>query len=309
MSEELAISPRNLGCIRLKKYCPKCLKFMLLLKFHPPYASFGGQIFSDAQKSQEAILGHYFATDGCLPKEFDPFCDCVGRVECNKKYTQYRTTHTSGIVLYGEPDEVLWLKNGSVCVLDHKTARNRGDDDKFHGQYETQVVGYCYIAEGLGLGKATKGGLLYREAQPEAVQANPADHYTRSTLWLGFKPSPLAVAVDYSTLDPLIEELQAIWKATELPEGRDGCDDCKKRELLFAIDEEYKRQNETVLRDYADVDCIRRPVRQLMWAQTAYRQKLLAEFGALGVAIFSRDGLIANWEYLPTEDSADAVLA
>lgn len=309
MSEEIAISPRNLGSIRLKKYCPKCFKFMLLLKFHPPYASFGAQVFSDAQKSQEAILGHYFATDGCLPKEFHPFCDCVGRVDCSKKYTKYRTTHKSGIVLYGEPDEVLWRKDKSVCVLDHKTARNKGDEDKFHGQYETQVVGYCYIAEGLGLGKATKAGLLYWEAQPEAVQANPADHYKRSTLWLGFKPSPLAVEIDYSTLDPLIKELKCVWNAKELPDGLDGCNDCKKRDLLFAIDEDYKRQDQDALRVYENVDCVRRAVKNRIWAQTAYRKKLLAEFGAVGEAVFSRDGVIANWEYFPVEDSTDAASA
>lgn len=308
MSAELAITPRNLGVIKLKMYCPACLKFLLLLKFKPPYNHFGAQIFHDAQRAQEAILGYYFKKDGCLPKEFAPFCDCVERVECDKRWSKYRHTHKSGVLLYGQPDEVLRLKDGSVCILDHKTARNKGDADQFHGQYETQVVGYGYIAEGLGLGKTTKGGLLYWEVQIEAVEANPFAHYKGSAVSLPLKPSPLEVKMDYRILDPLIKELKSVWNADELPAGRDGCDDCKRRELLFAIDEEYKRQDATVLRDYAHVDSIRQAVKRRMWGQTAYRRRLLTEFGAVGDDIFSRDGVIANWEFLPLQDSVEAAI-
>ncbi len=81
MQSELRITPRNLGKLCLASYCPKCLAYLLRLKFHAPFDHFGAAIFNDAQKCQEAVIGHYLESDGCLPKEFAPFCDCVARAD------------------------------------------------------------------------------------------------------------------------------------------------------------------------------------------------------------------------------------
>ena len=99
MSTELAITPRNLGSIRVPGYLPRCFKFQLLLKFHPPYNHFGAAIFSDAQRGHEAVLGYYLDTQRSLPKEFAPFCDCVARVDYNGHWSKFKTTHKSGVVL------------------------------------------------------------------------------------------------------------------------------------------------------------------------------------------------------------------
>ena len=40
-------------------------------------------------------------------------------------------------------------------MIDHKTAHPKAaGKDPFHGQYETQVVGYAYIADGMGFGES-----------------------------------------------------------------------------------------------------------------------------------------------------------
>ena len=88
MFDPLAITPRNLGAICLPGYCPKCFKRLLHMKFHAPFNHFGAAIFGDAQSCQEAILGYYLAKNGCLPKQFAPFCDCVARTECSKHSEQ-----------------------------------------------------------------------------------------------------------------------------------------------------------------------------------------------------------------------------
>lgn len=83
-------------------------------------------------------MGYYLDKDGCLPKQFAPFCDCKERTECSK---HFRYTHESGIVLYGSPDQVLNRKDDSLCVIDHKTAHPKGNNDGFYNQYEPQVIG------------------------------------------------------------------------------------------------------------------------------------------------------------------------
>jgi len=310
MSEELRISARNLGTFNLPSFCPACLKYLLHLRFRPPYNISAG-LFGDAESCQKAILGYYLDKDGCLPKEFEPFCDCVARTECSKHHSKFRATHKSGVLLTGQPDEVLTLEDGSQCIIDHKSTRKDPNEDPFHPQYVVQVVGYAYIAEKLGLGKVTKGGDIYWSAQVEAVEANPSGHYKRSSLWIPFKPTPVPIDIDYTILDPLIKEMKKVWNAKQVPDGRKGCDDCKRRDLLLEIDRGFNLEDEVELRDYTSMgwESKRREVKDRIARREDYRRKLLAEFGVMGDAIFSRSGMVANWEFVPLDDLGDVVAA
>ena len=136
-------------------------------------------------------------------------------------------------------------KDGTLCIIDHKTAHAKGDDDPFHNQYELQVIGYANIAEGLGLGEVTLAGLLLWDTQVADVVEKPEDYFENGKLWISFKPKGLEIEVDYAKLDAPIKELQKIWMAKRLPEGREGCDDCKKMELLLGFDQQFRVQRPT----------------------------------------------------------------
>lgn len=177
MNPPYRITPRNLGSLELEDACLKDFFYKSKLRFQPPYNDFGAALFSDCQRIQEAMIGHYLEKDGCLPKSFSPFCDVTERVEVNKHWSKYGYMHKSGVWLYGSPDEVFYRKDGSVLIWDHKTAHPKADGvkDKFLPQYETQVTGYGLIAEeGLGLGTVSAGALGYWDIQHETVIANPA---------------------------------------------------------------------------------------------------------------------------------------
>ncbi len=297
MSDPLAITPRNLGAIRLAKYCPKCFAILLKMRFRAPFNHFGAALFSDAQKCEEAILGLYLDRDGCLPKQFAPFCDCSARVDCSKDWRKYAYMHKSGVRLYGSPDEVLHVKDGTLAIVDHKTAHVKDKEDPFHPQYETQVIGYADIAEGLNLGRVSLGGLLYWEVQTDAVTANPSEHYEKGQLWMPLKPKGVEIEIDYTILDPLLEEAKKIWNSKQLPAGREGCDDCKRLDLLYAIDKKAEMQDSQIAlmyrcTPYADEASIQRNV----WRQYG-RLSLLSQLDELGDSMFSSDGVASNWEF------------
>jgi hypothetical protein len=42
-----------------------------------------------------------------------------------------------------------------------------------------------------------------------------------------FSPKGLEIEIEYKSLEPLIKEVKDVWNATQMPEGREGCDDCK----------------------------------------------------------------------------------
>lgn len=298
MSTSISITPRNLGNIALPSFCPKCFKILYHIKFHAPF-TFGASIFGDSQACQEAIIGHYLEENGCLPKQFAPFCDCTSRTECSKHWSKFRYQYKSGVELYGSPDEVLNRKNGTLCIVDHKTAHSKGDEDPLHELYATQVIGYGCIAEGLGLGKVTKAGLLYWEAQvPDVLQA-PGDHFEDGKLWMPFKPSGLEVEVDYSRLDPLIKELKKIVNSTRLPEGREGCKDCKKLELLLGVDQQYQAQDEYFVSRYGFDWKFRDSILMERSRRMQRRAEAFRELGESEDQAFSSDGMVSIWEFNP----------
>lgn len=296
MSDSFAITPRNLGSVRLPGYCPRCFKRMLTVKFHAPYSHFGAAIFNDAQRCQEAIIGHYLDQNSSLPKQFAPFCDCTARVNCSKHWSKFRYTHSSGVVLYGSPDEVLERRDGTICIMDHKTSHFK-EKDPFHEQYEVQVVGYGNIAEGLELGEVTLGGLLYWDAQVKEVLESPSEYFTQEKLWMPFSPKGLEIKIDYKILDPLLKELKKISNAKQLPEGRDGCDDCKKLDLLFAFEQKQKVEDRELLRRFGDISSVRNDVLHRQFMREVGHLHLLTELDQLGDGMFTSDGVVANWEF------------
>lgn len=276
---------------------------MLRVKFHAPFDHFGAAIFNDAQRCQEATIGYYFDRDGALPKQFAPFCDCTSRVDCNKHWSKFRHLHPSGITLYGMPDEVLHRKGGTIAIMDHKTSHFR-EDDKYHDQYATQVVGYGWIAEALGLGEVTLAGLLYWQAMTSEVEENPSEYFEKGRLWMPFSPKGLEIPVDYTALDPLLKELKDVSNAKQMPEGRDGCDDCKKLDLLFALEQKLALEDSELMRSFGHISSVAREVIHRDYMRRTGYLPLLTELDETGDSMFSSEGMVANWEFAPSLENA-----
>jgi len=71
----------------------------------------------------------------------------------------------TNIKLTGQPDEILKKKDGSYSIIDYKTSKFTANQDSLHPMYKTQLNGYAYIAEKIGLSPVSQLVLLYYEPQ------------------------------------------------------------------------------------------------------------------------------------------------
>ena len=241
--------------------------------------------------------------NGRLPKEFSPFCSIKSRTEFPKHWSKFRYEHKSGVILYGVPDEIFTLADGSQCVIDHKTATNKGLEDPFLPIYKSQTIGYADIAEnGLGLGEVTKIGLFYWEFQRAEVIDAPADHYENGKVWVPFVPKPLEFDVDFDFLDPLLKTAKKLWESDAPPRGRDGCRNCIKAKALFALDDminETEQIKDRQIMQYSGylrdgINHVNKRVYDRSRDRPLALQELQDEANDLN---FSKDGMVANWEY------------
>lgn len=304
MDTVLAISPRNLGITMLATFCPRCFWMLMRLRFHAPFDHGGGALWTYMQQIQEAQVGHHIEKNGRLPKEFSPFCDINGRAEFPKHWSKFRYQHKSGVILYGIPDEIFTLADGSLCVIDHKTAMNKGREDPFLPIYNSQVVGYSDIAEnGLGLGEVTKAGLFYWEVHREDTISDPSGHYDKGNVWVSFFPKPLEFDVDYAFLDPLLKEAKKLWKSDSAPDGREGCKDCTRAEAFFElgtmIDEgEQLKDRWTIVSHGRRPEVVNFVSKRIYDRRRARFSALLELQDETSDFNFAEDGMLANWEFL-----------
>jgi len=294
----LEITPKRLGMIAVKKYCPRDFWYLLQFRFRPPFNSFGGAIFKQMEQIQMAIVWYFLNKDGELPAEFAPFCDLVSRVEFPRHWSTYKYLLDSGVLLYGEPDDILNVSDGTIAIVDHKTAFNKGGEDPFLPCYEIQCIGYGMIAEhGLKLGTVSKAGLFYWEVQHKAVQADPAKFYKDKKVWAPFVPKPLLVEMDYSRLAPVLKEAEKVWDAKTPPKGAEGCEDCEKLEALFAMQAQIERQlmknDQKVLAMSGNDRLIANNIQQENYDRNRTRIEALLKVQDFQ---FAADGIVANWD-------------
>jgi hypothetical protein len=305
MNIEYKITPRNLGSLELVDTCLTDFWYLSKLGFRAPFNNFGAALFNDCQKMQEAMLGYYLEKDGCLPKQFAPFCDVIARVDVSKDWRKFGYRHESGVWLYGSPDEVLRRADNSVVIWDHKTAHPKSETkiDKFKPQYVCQVTGYGLIAEvGLKLGKVSGGALGYWDLEHQDVIDNPGKFIRDGKLWGAFVPKVYAIEIDYSRIDALLEEAIKIWDSKTPPEGRSGCKDCRKLEALFAIQTDV--ENSLTVRDQkawsmsSNDPVMRRRLMMQLQDRKELRWSALRDIEDDNATLSLNDsGIAGNWEF------------
>ncbi len=299
---DLAITPKRLGQIEMDSFCPRCFWYLVRQKFHPPFDHFGGAIFNNMEQAQMAIVGHLLEEGSGLPDEFDPFCDLVRRIDFPRHYTKFKHTLDSGVLLYGVPDDIFEVSDGSIAMIDHKTAQPKGSEDMFMPCYEIQVIGYSFIAErGLNLGEVSKGGLFYWGSQYKDVVAEPGKFYRNKKLLMPFTPKPFAIEIDYSRLDAPLKEAVKLWEAKTPPDRTDKCKDCKKLDALFAIEAEVENQlgmnDQLVLSGAGHDRWARQYVAQRVYDRNSARSSALIKLRDEAMELnFDEHGMVANWE-------------
>ena len=180
-------------------------------------------------------------------------------------------------------------------MIDHKTALGR-EDDPFLPQYIAQVNAYANIAEvGLDLGEVSLGALLYWESQIDSVKEDPNKYYVRNRLLIPFSPKPIQVKIDYKLLDHLTKEFIEVTNAAAPPEGRKKCDDCKKLDLILAIDQELRVRDKMILHQNQDRPLLRKSINNRLFLHENYLRDLLIELDEKGEGLFSDNGLVSSW--------------
>ena len=211
------IGVKDLGNLVLPKFCPRC--FWFERHFGPFPTRFPG-IFNVLDGVSKKSVKHSLFQRKKLP-DWLKIPDVVRRVELEEMGTVERKYNRKYLVIYhkrsgwilrGDPDVVFELKDGSLHIVDFKTARFTSRQDELFPLYEAQLNGYIILAHKKPVSKLS---LVYCEPKSELL--NDIDFRLEFTIKI------IDIETNPKKLLGLLKKAREIVDLKEPPPARPNC--------------------------------------------------------------------------------------
>jgi hypothetical protein len=227
------ISPKELGGLAMPNFCPRCFWIKAHLGFKAPFSTFPA-IFSNIDSYSKKITTVHIAAKQNAPSWLMKFGSLATQMPAMHWSKFAFTDPKTGVLVRGAYDEMFRLVDGTLAILDYKTARFTEGQDKLLPIYSVQLSGYRWIAKMLGMGETSVAGLIYYEPNSEAT---PED-ITVDGFKMTFTAHILPVQTDLDQFEHYIQEAKRIAELLTPPPSVEKCKDCllieEIRGLAFA---------------------------------------------------------------------------
>lgn len=234
MSTQLRISAKNLGNLALLDSCPRCFYLMAKARFQMPFARFPG-IFSSIDSYTKKVVHAWMDRSEGGPFGLDELGRIVDYINPPSHHRFRMEVPEHDILLTGAPDGILQFADDTIAIIDYKTAKYTKTQDKLMPMYVVQLNGYAAIAEHLDYGNVSKLALVYAEPVTDMQTAARSEVHTEDGFTMPFSVSIHPIELDLAMLDPLYHRAREIYDLPEAPDGRVGCDDCRKLDNLMLL--------------------------------------------------------------------------
>jgi hypothetical protein len=228
----LRISAKKLGALAMPNFCPRCFWIRTHLGGEVPFAIFP-KIFNELDGYVKRVVDGWLADKDEPPPWLSSIGTIVGSIP-PPKASKFMMQIGEMITLTGEADAILTLADGTLAIIDYKTAHHRGVDDPLYPTYLIQLNAYALLAEHLGFGKVSQLALVYTEPMTSDLSARQEDNRRTDGFAMGFRVEILPIPLNTKTVLEYAVAAQIIHSQTAAPKGRSGCFDCERLEALIA---------------------------------------------------------------------------
>lgn len=233
----------------MPNFCPRCFWLKLKLNNKLPYQIFPG-IFSSIDSYTKQIVHGHFDCNSCFPQWLDGLGELAGYRE-PPHYSKFKIVdETSGVTLWGTPDGVFMKSDGSYVIVDYKTAKYTGTQDKLMPMYQVQLNAYAMIGEMCGIVKPVSDlALIYMEPVTHRDAAIDVSNYRDGGFAMEFTANIHRIELNTSVIPGLLAKTREIYELSQAPSSRDGCKECL---LLDAMVDVVNRSGILEFRELAD---------------------------------------------------------
>lgn len=233
MRAQVRISGKQLGELALSNYCPRCFWLKLQMGNRLPFGLFPG-IFSTLDAFTKSIVSRWFDRHRCPPPWLTQLGDFVSYIE-PPHFSKFNfVDQDQQILLTGAPDGIFVARDGSLMILDYKTAKFSDRQDALYPLYEAQLNAYRVIAEHCGLRPVAHLALVYFEPVTEPV-GGISNRCHRLGFRLDFSAHPLKVPCLPGLVDRLLAQGRAFAEMRRPPAPSGQCKNCGLLERIIGL--------------------------------------------------------------------------
>jgi len=234
MSQQIRISAKNLGEVALPDFCPRCFWVKLQLHNRLPFQIFPG-IFSSIDSYTKRVVHSWFDKYGSPPPWLRDLGNLTGYVE-PPHFSKYNILDPeTNILLTGSPDAIFIRPDNSHIIVDYKTARYTGAQDRLFPMYEVQLNAYAMIGKQCGLEPISDLALIYMEPVTDEAAASSDEIHNEDGFGMGFTANVHKVRLDLNIIPPLLAKTRGIYDLESPPARREGCNNCQLLEGLLEV--------------------------------------------------------------------------
>ena len=227
------ISGKNLGNAAAKNFCPACFWLKLRVKDFP-HSPFPG-VFSTIDKGTKNYVQAYFEKYNKMPPWLEKHGDYV-EILPPTHYSKFSMINEQyKIQTRGNTDDIFRERDGSLTIVDYKTAVYSEHQDELRPIYEIQLNTYAMIAEHLKLGHVKKLLLIYFEPKADFDDMNKKGIRVPGGMRMLFKATPVNVPINPASVESAMALSRLFINMQEMPEGREHCKECKKLKDLMSV--------------------------------------------------------------------------
>ncbi len=229
----MRISGKTLGELALPECCERCFWIKMKMGNRFPYSIFPG-IFASIDSFTKRSVHAFMDINSQAPA----FLNCLGAIRHyisppHHSRFQFQDPIT-GILLTGEADGIFEFIDGSLAIVDYKTAKWTDNQDNMVPIYQAQLNSYALIAEHLGLGQVSKLALIYMEPLTESSLG--MHHYCHCDgLELRFNPKIVVVERDDQLIQKLLKKADRINRSSIPPDQFPTCKNCSLTENFIEL--------------------------------------------------------------------------
>ena len=224
-STQIRISGKDLGQLALPDYCERCFWLKRRSAGKLPFQVFPG-IFSSIDSYTKKIVHGYFDTHHQPPPWLSDLHGVVGYID-PPHFSKFQFVDaTTNVLLTGAADGILKKADGSILIIDYKTAKFTENQDSLLPIYEVQLNSYALIAQMLDYPKVSGLALIYMEPLTTDEASLESRHARKDGFAMTFTSHVKELVLDTTTIPPLLSKLRSIFDLPSPPIGSEGCKDC-----------------------------------------------------------------------------------
>jgi hypothetical protein len=215
------IAVKDLGNLAKEDFCPRCFWYE---RHFGPFPSIFPGVFNVIDRNLKNSVWLRWKKERKLPDWLK--IDDVEKVLASENIGTVQERHQqkflvafhqrSGLILRGAPDLILKLKDGTLHIVDFKTARFKEETDQFFPMYEAQLNGYALLSTKM---KVSKLSLVYFNPTNET----PDGIFTEKKFNLSFEPKIVFVEIKPRLITNLLMKAKEILGLKTPPRAREKC--------------------------------------------------------------------------------------